>query len=105
MMPRYKVHNSISNSNSYHGTRDTTLKVIVYHFWDYYNEDLMEGIRKEHVAVNDNMDTSLESSTKSSGFMLTKMERSCKNRKVLDFKSETFFEMLKIFLKKVVDFY
>ncbi len=60
MLPKYKVYNSISNSNSYHGTRDTKLKVIVYHFWDYYDDGLMEQIYKEHMTVNDYMDTSLE---------------------------------------------
>ena len=60
MLPKYKVQNSISNSNSYHGTRDTKLKVIVYHFWDYYNDGLMEQIYKEYMTVNDCMDTSLE---------------------------------------------
>ena len=60
MLPKYKVHNSISNSNSYHGTRDTELKVIVYHFWDYFNDELMEQIYEEYMEVNDYTDTSVE---------------------------------------------
>ena len=60
MLPKYKIHNSISNSNSYHGTRDTELKVIVYHFWDYFDDELLEQIYEEHMEINDYMDTSLE---------------------------------------------
>ena len=58
-LPDYLVHNSISNSNSYHGTRDTELKVIVYHFWDYFDDELMELIYEEHMEINDYMDTSV----------------------------------------------
>lgn len=60
MLPKYKLYNSISISNAYSGTRDTRLMVIVYHFWDYNSDNLMEKIRQEHMMVNDNVDTSLE---------------------------------------------
>ena len=49
-LPDYEVFNSYSHSNSYHGTRDTNLKVVVYRYRAY--NDLFDEIEREHTDVN-----------------------------------------------------
>lgn len=51
-LPDYIIHNSISNSNSYHNTRDTRLEVIVYHHYFGNYDKLMEKIKDEFIEIN-----------------------------------------------------
>lgn len=51
-VPDYLIHNSISNSNSYHNTRDTRLEVIVYHHYFGNYDKLMDKIKDEFIEIN-----------------------------------------------------
>ena len=56
-LPDYKVHFSMSNSHSHGTVRETELDVVVFKLWGY--DELIKEIEREHMEVNDYMDTEL----------------------------------------------